>query len=203
MGNEVVTRVELDGKSAEAKALLETEEVIVRGPIKLRLPFKEMQQVETREGVLRIRWAEHELRIELGKSAGTWAEKIRNPKSVIDKLGVKAAQKVSVVGKVDDGDGFLQKLEARSGNVTRRLRKESDIIFYAAADRNDLRKLASLRESIVPNGAIWVIRPRGTSEITDADVIAAAKVAGLVDVKVVRFSDTHTAEKLVIPVTKR
>ena len=31
----------------------------------------------------------------------------------------------------------------------------------------------------------------------------AGKAAGLVDVKVVRLSDTHTAEKYVIPVSKR
>ena len=30
-----------------------------------------------------------------------------------------------------------------------------------------------------------------------------AREAGLVDVKAARFSDTHTAEKLVIPVTRR
>jgi len=33
--------------------------------------------------------------------------------------------------------------------------------------------------------------------------MAAGKHAGLVDVKVVSFSDTHTAEKFVIPVAKR
>ncbi|MFL6248779.1 MAG: hypothetical protein ACJ74H_22330 [Thermoanaerobaculia bacterium] len=33
--------------------------------------------------------------------------------------------------------------------------------------------------------------------------IAAGKAAGLVDVKVVRFSDTHTAEKFVIPLKSR
>jgi hypothetical protein len=31
----------------------------------------------------------------------------------------------------------------------------------------------------------------------------AGKLAGLVDVKVARFSDTHTAEKFVIPVARR
>ena len=36
-----------------------------------------------------------------------------------------------------------------------------------------------------------------------ADVLNAGKAAGLVDVKVVRFSETHTAEKLVIPVARR
>ena len=33
--------------------------------------------------------------------------------------------------------------------------------------------------------------------------MAAGKAAGLVDVKVVAFSATHTAEKFVIPVAKR
>lgn len=47
------------------------------------------------------------------------------------------------------------------------------------------------------------VRPKGTPAIADTDVIAAGRAAGLVDVKVVRFSATHTAEKLVIPVTKR
>mgnify|MGYP006170174075 CR=1 FL=1 len=41
------------------------------------------------------------------------------------------------------------------------------------------------------------------ASVVEADVMAAGKAAGLVDVKVVRFSATHTAEKLVIPVTKR
>ena len=33
--------------------------------------------------------------------------------------------------------------------------------------------------------------------------MAAGKAAGLVDVKVVKFSETHTAEKFVIPVARR
>jgi len=39
--------------------------------------------------------------------------------------------------------------------------------------------------------------------ITERDVMEAAKAAGLVDVKVARFSETLTAEKLVIPVAQR
>jgi hypothetical protein len=34
-------------------------------------------------------------------------------------------------------------------------------------------------------------------------VRTAGKAAGLVDVKVARFSETHTAEKFVVPVAKR
>ena len=52
-------------------------------------------------------------------------------------------------------------------------------------------------------GTMWMIRPKGRREITDGDVISAARAAALVDVKVVRFSETHSAEKFVIPKDKR
>jgi hypothetical protein len=39
--------------------------------------------------------------------------------------------------------------------------------------------------------------------LKDVEVMAAAREAGLVDNKVVSFSDTHTALKLVIPKAQR
>jgi hypothetical protein len=50
-----------------------------------------------------------------------------------------------------------------------------------------------------PDGALWVIRPKGSKAVSEAEVMSAGKHAGLVDVKVASFSDTHTAEKFVIP----
>jgi hypothetical protein len=64
-------------------------------------------------------------------------------------------------------------------------------------------KLRTLRSNLTPDGALWVIRPRGRPEISEQAVMAAGKAAGLVDVKVVRFSETHTAEKFVIPLARR
>ena len=61
----------------------------------------------------------------------------------------------------------------------------------------------TLRTSLKPNGALWVIRPKGRPEISEAAVRAAGRAAGLVDVKVVGFSPTHTAEKFVVPLAKR
>lgn len=196
MGNEVTCRIELDGTAADAKVLLETEELIVRGRPAVKVPFKDAKNVSAKDGVLALQWNGSSLRVHLGREAEKWAEKIRNPKSVIDKLGVKAGQKISIVGPLDSA--FLGALD-----VSTRLRKDSDVIFLAANHRDDLQRLAKLRESLSPSGAIWVIRPKGVKEITESEVMAAGKAAGLVDVKVVKFSETHTAEKLVIPVTKR
>jgi hypothetical protein len=51
--------------------------------------------------------------------------------------------------------------------------------------------------------AMWVVYPKGRQQITEGDVLAAGRAAGLKDVKVVGFSATHTALKFVIPLTRR
>jgi hypothetical protein len=81
---------------------------------------------------------------------------------------------------------------------------EADFVFYEADRVEDLARLGELMRSIKRNGAVWVVSPKGKgAQVKDVDVMAAAREAGLVDTKVVSFSDTHTALKLVIPVAKR
>jgi hypothetical protein len=60
-----------------------------------------------------------------------------------------------------------------------------------------------LEASIKPNGAIWVVYPKGQKHIREIDVMAAGKSAGLTDNKVCRFSETHKALRLVIPLARR
>src|SRR3954468_34862 len=94
MGNQATLTVRYDGVAHhDAKVLLETDEVIVRGGLKLRIPFPDIREAKTDGDALILRWAGHELLVPLGADAAKWAEKIRNPKSRIDKLGVKADQK--------------------------------------------------------------------------------------------------------------
>lgn len=124
-----------------------------------------------------------------------------SPKPRIDKLGVKRGARVVVLG-VRDAD-FLAELRSRTGEIATRVRKDTDLIFYRAEARADLDRLERLRAALVPDGAIWVVRPKGVKAITEMDVIEAGKRASLVDNKVVAFSVTHTAERLVIPVALR
>jgi hypothetical protein len=77
--------------------------------------------------------------------------------------------------------------------------KPSDAIFLGARKEADLTRLEKLKASLKPDGALWIIRPKGDPEISERAVMQAGKAAGLVDVKVVSFSPTHTAEKFVIP----
>ena len=127
---------------------------------------------------------------------------VRYPRPLLDKLGVKADARVAVIG-VDDAR-FLRDLEERTGDIARRARKDSDLIFFGVRSERDLERLGPLGEAIRTSGAIWVVRIKGDGAVVkETDVMAAAKRAGLVDIKVVSFSDTHSALKLVIPVSSR
>jgi len=198
MGNVRKATLHTGGRSYEGEALLETAEVIFRGPRRVVIPFAQIQSIDVRDGRLTL----DDIVLDLGPDAAKWAEKIRNPKTVVQKLGIKPGQSVAVVHF--DDDSFLADLEKAGAVVTTgKPKKNSDTIFYGASTRAELDRMATLKSSLAPNGALWIIRPKGVKTITEADVMAAGKAAGLVDVKVVKFSETHTAEKFVIRIVDR
>jgi len=81
---------------------------------------------------------------------------------------------------------------------------ESDLIFVEANSREALAVLSDLRPLIRPTGAIWVISNKGKlATIRDTDVIEATLAAGLVDNKVVAFSETQTSLRAVIRIRDR
>jgi hypothetical protein len=120
---------------------------------------------------------------------------------LLDKLGVRPAHKVVVLGVRDAG--FLAQLRARAPDVGTRMRRGADVVFLAVEAPRDLARLAGIEAALARDGALWVVRPRGHAELGDEVLIAAAKRAGLVDNKICRFSDTHTAMRLVVPLARR
>ena len=202
MGAESKCTLTFGNTRAEGRALLETDALIFRGgDVRLSVPYKQMASVEAKDGSLRVKFPEGVAVFAVGDVAEKWAQKILNPPSRLDKLGVKPDQTV-IIHEVNDA-GFERELTARGARVSMRLAGEADIIFYGAESRPALTKLQALQKNLKRDGAIWVIRPKGVDAITETDVMKAGKAAGLVDVKVARFSDTHTAEKFVIPVRNR
>lgn len=202
MGAEAKCRLTLGKTRAEGKALLETDALVFRGgDVRLTVPYKQMSAVEAKAGSLRVTFPEGVATFAIGDAAPKWAAKILNPPSRLDKLGVKPSHVVLVLGLQDAA--FTRELEESGARVSARASGEADIIFHAAETRAALDRLGPLQKHLKRGGAIWVIRPKGVTAITEADVMKAGKAAGLVDVKVARFSETHTAEKFVIPVAKR
>jgi len=203
MGAESQCTVQFGKQRSEGKAQLETDHLVFRGAFRLKIPHKAITKLDADAGTLRVTFPEGTALFELGPSAAKWADKIRNPPSLLDKLGVKPGMRVAVLG-IDDAS-FLDQLAARTTDVSRRTpKKDTEIVFLGADDVGDLARLEKLRGYLTPAGAIWVVHTKGKgAAFKDTDVFAAAKHAGLVDVKVASFSATHTAEKLVVPVKLR
>lgn len=202
MGLEAKCRVKFGKQVSEGKALLETAELIFRGEFRLHIPFADMKSFEARRGNLTVSFPGGTAVFELGPAAEKWALKIRYPRPLIDKLGVKPGSRIVILG-VTDADFLTQVTKRVADLAVQKPRKESDLIFLGVDEPRTLGRLVALQKYLKPDGGIWIVYPKGQSHITEAQVMAASKLAGLVDVKVASFSDTHTALKCVIPVARR
>src|SRR5258708_1569371 len=153
MGMEATCRITFGKKTAEGKALLETEEILFRGPFSLKIPFKSIANVEARGGKLHVNFPGGPAVLDLGKEAAEkWFIKIRYPKSLMDKLGVKRGSRVNIDG-VGDAE-FLAQLNERAPQTAAH---DCEIVFFGAENAAVLKRLAPLKRRIKSNGAIWVI----------------------------------------------
>ncbi len=203
MGQEAECTVRVGKKSSAGKALLEGEVLVFRGDFRLDIPFDRMKDVGVEGGSLVVRTDENEARLELGgPMADRWARLIKEPKGLFEKLEVTAESRVAVVDVRDSL--FLTALRERAAQVVEgRVPGGAALIFFGAETRDALRKVQLLRARMMETGVLWIVRPKASKVISEADVFEALRGAGLVDTKVVAFSKTHTAHKAMIPVEMR
>lgn len=200
MGLEAQCAVRHGGRTSMGKVQLEEKEILFRGgDFRLKVPLGDIKRADVEGGALSIAWKGGEARLELGAAAAAkWADKIKNPRGRLDKLGVKPGMKVAVLGL--DDDAFLAEMRARTDDVaTARPAKGTAMVVVAMKAAADLQRLATLRNAIAPDGMIWVVWPKGVKTFREDDVRAAGPAAGLVDVKVMSFSDTLSGLKMVVP----
>jgi len=135
-------------------------------------------------------------RFSLGeKQAQGWADAINNPKGRLDKLGVKSGMRVAVLGVADDA--FAEELAERAAAVVHDF-ENLDLFFYAADSVHELSRIDELVPALAEKGALWIVSRKGkAATVKDVEVMAAAKAVGLVDNKVVSFSETLTALRFV------
>ena len=203
MGNEAICKVRFGKQESAGKARLETSEVLFRGDFRLKIPFSSIKSGKAVDGELRLQTEEGLASFHLGSgTAEKWLEKILHPKSRIEKLGVKPAAKVSLIGKFDSE--FLSEVADLTQSVTKgKAASDSEHIFFAADSKEDFSALSKIAKAMSGAAALWIVYPKGQKHITENDALVAGRKSGLKDVKVVGFSPTHTALKFVIPVSKR
>jgi hypothetical protein len=199
MGQEIACRAHFAGKSYEGKVLLESKEILFRGGIRLKIPVASIKEIKAVNGVLQVKTSDGLAAFDLGARAEKWRDKILNPKSVIEKLGVKPGDAVVLYG------GFEKHFHDALKQHGAKIGKAGNVlwIFFHAQARAELSKVKAIADGLKGATALWLVYPKVQKAITEGDVREAGLKQGLKDVKVASFSDTHTALKFVVPRAKR
>jgi DUF3052 family protein len=205
MGTEIVCEAKYKRASYRVKLHLDTQTLTLRDELKLSIPLMEIQQVAAKEDRLTVKWKNNTVVLHVGNKAERMANSIRNPRSLLDRLGIKPDHTVSILGL--DDPSFVHDLRQRTDAVAEdSVKAKSDVIFLRARQRANLQRLKTLPRSLKSNGAIWVLWKKGSKnpeDVKESEVMAAGKAQGLVDVKIASFSDELSALKFVIPVADR
>jgi len=209
MGYETKCRTRVTGtdgsvREADSTVLLETDELIVRGDARIKIPRSDIEQVTTRAGTLTIKSPVGTVTMALTPdTAAKWARKIQEPpKRLIDKLDVKPGAKVWLFG-IDDETLIAQVNERTNHVVAGTSATACDVVFVGVETDKQLSRIARALGATSNDGSIWVVHRKGPSGIADTAIFAKAKELGLAYTKVARVSETHTAEKLVRPLASR
>lgn len=195
MGKEAQVSAVLADGADQGRLTYEAPRLIFRGAVRRVFEGEALKDLRAEGPDLVL---EDGSRFNLGeKPAASWAHAIANPRSRLDKIGVKPGMRVAVLDVADTA--LVDELMAAGANAVSTL-SALDILFYAADSADDLNRVESLVPALAERGALWIVSRKGkAATIRDVEVMAAARAAGLVDNKVVGFSDTLTALRFVRP----
>jgi len=195
VGQEAFVQADWNGVPGEGKALLEGDHLLFRGEFRVKLMLADLRSAGQEGDVLVLTSGDGVLSLTLGATkAADWLHRIRNPRTVLDKLGIKPGTAVALRGRAPDP--VLADELARGG--VRCDGGDNAVLVLLVADAvADLSGVPAFAATLGAKAGLWVIYPKGRRDITQEDIFAAGRGAGLVDNKVCGVSPTHTALKFV------
>ena len=192
MGREAACTCDWAGTVAEVKALLETNELILRGEIRRRVPFSEMQRVKVQADCLCFRVGRKAVQLVLGASAAAkWAAIITSPlPSLARKLGITEKTVVRTIGVVENDE-----LNTALAEAVRIAEKGADLIVACVDSPEALRAaFKQARIALVKGVPIWMVYAKGPGHPLNEEAIRDfLRGNGMMDTKVASVSNRQTA----------
>jgi hypothetical protein len=194
MGREAICQLQWAGESGEAKVLLETQELIVRGGGGLSrraVPIQLLTQVEVDGEQLRFHAGADAVTLTLGQAqAQSWAKKLTAPPPTLAaKLGIDAGTQVSLIGNFDSAE-LAGAIAAAASTESR----HPDLILAHLRNLGDLDYALDLLKTHASHPPVWIIYPKGAGKaIGETQIRETLRRAGWMDTKVASVSATLTA----------
>jgi hypothetical protein len=128
-------------------------------------------------------------------------------RSVVQKLGIKPGFRIFVTSAPAAYTDIVGELPADVKVATRPAAALDMVHVFVRQAAGLAEKLRFYRDTIAPDGMIWVSWPKKSSgvptDLTDIVVRDLALPLGLVDIKVCAIDDTWSGLKFVIPKAQR
>ena len=192
MGREAKAQVHFRGLTGAAKALLESDALILRGDIRLRVPRGELADWTTDADDLRLMAAGEALVLTLGaREAAAWVRALDRPlPTLAEKLGLSTGQRVLVVTAGPMPDAVARAVEGRLAETA----ATAHLLLAVLHEMQDLQlALATAKAAALP---IWCVHGKAGGTVGGNAVRKAYRDAGWVDTKACAVDENWTAMRL-------
>ena len=191
MGREAICECTFAGTTTKVKALLESEELILRGDIHLRAPLHALHHVRVESESLCFNLDAGPVRLDLGAAAAkSWAKKIKaQPPSLADKLGI-TNKIVRTIGPVVD-----RALDSALMSAAQ-IRAENPDFIVACVDTIESLSTAlrDAKKQLARGVPIWFVYRKGPGHpINESTIRTTLRDLGFMDTKVASVSTDLTA----------
>lgn len=191
MGREAMTTATYDGRTDEAKVLLESQGILLRAPFSMTLPRDGIGGLVVEGDILIGQGPRGPFELVLGAVEATkWKAALEKPlPSLADKLGLKPGVTVWTAGDVGGAE-----LAGALKGVTRTSVDAAFLLMIHAVDKDALNTaLAASAGSAAP---VWVIHGKGrATAFGEASVRALMRERGFIDTKVSAVSEVLSATR--------
>jgi hypothetical protein len=195
MGREATCDCQWAGESAACKVLLETHELIIRGPVCRRALIASLTEISVEGDRLQFRAGEDQVSLALGANlAQSWAKKLTaQPPSLAAKLGISKDSHLLLIGDFD-----TEELHSATAVAATTGGKSANLILARVKTIADLNYALDRYATQSANPPIWIIYPKGPGKpVNESEIRGVMRREGFIDTKVASVSTTLTALRFV------
>jgi hypothetical protein len=195
MGRKALCACRCGAQAGEVKAVLETEEVILRGAVKRRIPIAAITDIRVVAESLHLVAGGEAVVLELGAVEATrWAKKLTTPPPPLrQKLGVGPDRLAYVVGKIA-GTPLAEALAGACAAIPAGAR----VMVAVVRDEAELKRALATHAALPAGATIWVVYGKGRKAAFGENAVRAEmRGNGFIDTKVSGVSGELSATRYI------
>ncbi len=182
MGRELICNVRWGDATSSGKVLLESTELIVRGPLRRRVPISALEGVSVQGDDLAFRVDGSPVSLHMGASAAEkWARAIAKPAPTLPaKLGISLTTHLLAVG-----EGLVPEVQAAIAEAGSVNGGDANLALICVSSPADLEAGIAQIKSL----PVWIVYPKGPGRpVNESLVRQSLRERGYIDIKVASVS---------------